>query len=343
MLPAPSSRHPSLRDVARLAGCSYQTVSRVVNDKGAVHPTTRKRVLAAIAEIGYRRNGAAAALKTDRPGSIGVVTDSSWRYGPMGALRGIEIAAREAGKHIMLSVHDQESFGSLQPTLDTFRDAYVDGLIIIAPLTREAELALASIESTGWASGLPIVVLAADLASLPHAVVVSEDQYEGSVRAVEHLISLGHRNIVHVAGDQDWLEGQVRLKGWRDALLARKLSVPETLIGDWSGESGYQAGHRIADMAPRPTAVFVASDLMAIGLMRAFKERGLKIPQDISVIGFDDHEFAPQFDPPLTTVRQDFVALGHLCLLGLQDPKSGALRTISPKLIIRNSTAPPST
>lgn len=343
MLPAPSSRHPSLRDVARLAGCSYQTVSRVVNDKGAVHPTTRKRVLAAIAEIGYRRNGAAAALKTDRPGSIGVVTDSSWRYGPMGALRGIEIAAREAGKHIMLSVHDQESFGSLQPTLDTFRDAYVDGLIIIAPLTREAELALASIESTGWASGLPIVVLAADLAPLPHAIVVSEDQYEGSVRAVEHLISLGHQNIAHVAGAQEWLEGQVRLKGWRDTLVANNLSVTEPIIGDWSGESGYQAGCRIAALTPRPTAVFVASDLMALGLIRALKEHGLRIPEDISIVGFDNHEFAPQFDPPLTTVRQDFVALGRLCVRSLQDPESDPRRTISPKLVVRTSTgAPPS-
>ena len=337
---ASDGRRPSLHDVAQLAGCSYQTVSRVVNDKGSVHPDTRKRVLAAIAEVGYRRNGAAVALKTERQGSIGVVTDSSWRYGPMGALRGIENAAREAGKHVMLSVNDPDSFGSLQSALDTFRDAYVDGLIVIAPLAREAELALASIESAAWASGLPIVVLAADLAPLPHAVVVSEDQHEGSLRAVEHLIRLGHRKIAHIAGDQDWLEGQVRLKGWRDALLAHNLPIQEPFIGDWSGESGYEAGIRIAEMKPRPTAVFVASDLMAIGMMRALKDRGLKIPSDISVVGFDDHEFASQLDPPLTTVRQDFVALGRLCLLGLQDPGPDALRTISPDLIIRKTTAP---
>lgn len=338
-----NGRRPTLHDVARLAGCSYQTVSRVVNDKGAVHPDTRKRVLAAIAEVGYRRNGAAAALKTDRPGSIGVVTDSSWHYGPMGALRGIENAAREVDKHVILSVHNQDSFGSLESALDTFRDAYVDGLIVIAPLAREAELALTSIGNTGWASVLPIVVLAADLSPLPHAIVVSEDQYDGSVRAVEHLISLGHQNIAHVAGNQEWLEGQVRLKGWQDALMAHDLSVPEAFIGDWSGESGYQAGCRIADLTPRPTAVFVASDLMALGLMRALKERGLSIPEDISIVGFDDHEFASQFDPPLTTVRQDFVALGRLCVRSLQDPECYPRRTISPNLIVRTSTgAPPS-
>lgn len=336
-----NGRRPTLHDVARLAGCSYQTVSRVVNDKGAVHPDTRKRVLAAIAQVGYRRNGAAAALKTDRPGSIGVVTDSSWRYGPMGALLGIENAASEVGKHVILSVNDKESFGSLESTLDTFRDAYVDGLIVIAPLAREAELALASIGNTGWASVLPIVVLAADLAPLPHAIVVSEDQYEGSVRAVEHLISLGHQNIAHVAGAQEWLEGQVRLKGWQDTLVAHDLPVPEAIIGDWSGESGYQAGCRIAALTPRPTAVFVASDLMALGLMRALKERGLRIPEDISIVGFDDHEFASQFDPPLTTVRQDFVALGRLCVRSLQNPESDTRRTIPPNLIIRTSTAPP--
>lgn len=338
----PSKRRPTLHDVARLAGCSYQTVSRVVNDQGAVHPDTRERVLAAIAEVGYRRNVAAAALKTDRPGSIGVVTDSSWHYGPMGALRGIENAAREVGKHIILSVNDEDSFGSLESTLDTFRDAYVDGLIVIAPLVREAELALASIGNTGWASVLPIVVLAADPVPIPHAIVVSEDQYEGSVRAVEHLISLGHQNIAHVAGAQEWLDGQVRLKGWRDTLVAHDLSVPEAIIGDWSGESGYQAGCRIADLNPRPTAVFVASDLMALGLLRALNEHGLRVPQDISIIGFDDHEFASQFDPPLTTVRQDFVALGRLCVRSLQDPECYPRSTISPNLIVRTSTAPPS-
>ncbi|WP_052462726.1 LacI family DNA-binding transcriptional regulator [Nigerium massiliense] len=341
MEPTPQPRRPGLQDVARLAGCSYQTVSRVVNNKGAVSETTRQRVMAAITELGYRRNGAAVALKTARAGAIGVVTDSSWRYGPMGALHGVETAAREAGKHVMLSVHDRHSFGSLQSALDTFRDAYVDGLVIIAPFAREAELALASIESTGWAGGLPIVVLAADLAPLPHVVVVSEDQYEGSLRAVEHLISLGHKNIAHVAGNQEWLEGQVRLKGWRDALQAHHLPVPEIITGDWSGESGYQAGRHIADLRPRPTAVFVASDLMALGVMRALRERRLRIPQDISVIGFDDHEFASQFNPPLTTVRQDFVQIGRQCLLGLQDPERDSLRTISPDLIIRESTAPP--
>lgn len=341
MSTTPSKRRPTLHDVARLAGCSYQTVSRVVNDQGAVHPDTRERVLSAIAEVGYRRNAAAAALKTDRSGSIGVVTDSSWRYGPMGALRGIEIAAREVGKNVILSVNDRDSFGSLQSTFDTFRDAYVDGLIVIAPLIREAELALNSIENSGWASGLPIVVLAADLTPLPHAVVVSEDQYEGSMRAVQHLIRLGHQDIAHVAGNQEWLEGQVRLNGWRDALLAQDLPVPEPLIGDWTGESGYQAGCRIADLNPRPTAVFVASDLMALGLMRALNERGLRVPQDISIIGFDDHEFASQFDPPLTTVRQDFVALGRLCVSSLQDSEPDARHTISPDLIIRKSTEPP--
>lgn len=341
MEPTPQPRRPGLHDVARLAGCSYQTVSRVVNNKGAVSETTRQRVMAAITELGYRRNGAAVALKTARAGAIGVVTDSSWRYGPRGALHGVATAAREAGKHVMLSVHDRHSFGSLQSALDTFRDAYVDGLVIIAPFAREAELALASIESAGWAGGLPIVVLAADLAPLPHVVVVSEDQYEGSLRAVEHLISLGHKNIAHVAGNQEWLEGQVRLKGWRDALQAHHLPVPEIITGDWSGKSGYRAGRHIADLRPRPTAVFVASDLMALGVMRALRERGLRIPQDISVIGFDDHEFASQFNPPLTTVRQDFVQIGRQCLLGLRDPERDSLRTISPDLIIRESTGPP--
>lgn len=341
MEPTPQPRRPGLHDVARLAGCSYQTVSRVVNNKGAVSETTRERVMAAITELGYRRNGAALALKTARSGAIGVVTDSSWRYGPMGALHGIETAAREAGKHVMLSVHDRQSFGSLESGLDTFRDAFVDGIIVIAPLAREAELALRAIDTSGWASGLPIVVLAAELAPLPHAVVVSEDQREGALRAVTHLVELGHSNIAHVAGHQDWLEGQARLRGWQQALEEHGLCIPDHIPGDWSGESGYRAGLHVAGMAERPTAVFVASDLMALGMMRAFNEHGLRVPQDISVIGFDDHEFAAQFTPPLTTVRQDFAALGRLCLSSLQNSNPGPRRVISPTLVLRDSTAAP--
>ncbi|HIW29730.1 MAG TPA: LacI family DNA-binding transcriptional regulator [Candidatus Luteococcus avicola] len=340
MQPPAETRRPGLHDVAKVAGCSYQTVSRVVNNSGVVSDATRKRVLAAIAEVGYRRNGAAVALKMARPGAIGVVTDSSWRYGPMGALRGIETAAREAGKHVLLAVHDRHSFGSLQQTLDTFRDAFVDGIVVIAPLVHEAELALAAIDTAGWASGLPIVVLAAELAPLPRAVVVSEDQREGSLKAVEYLISLGHQRIDHVAGDQDWLEGQARMKGWQDALRKHGLEARPPVFGDWSGESGYQAGCQIAERPIQPTAVFAASDLMALGMMRAFSERGIRVPCDISIIGFDDHEFAAQFDPPLTTVRQNFGALGKLCLSNLQDPGHDGLQMIAPELILRQSTAP---
>lgn len=343
MDPSGNTRRPGLHDVARLAGCSYQTVSRVVNNTGAVSDNTRSHVMAAIAELGYRRNGAALALRTAKAGAIGVVTHSSWRYGPMGVLHGIETAAREAGKHLLLSVEERDSFASLKATLDSFREAFVDGIIVIAPIVHEAEQALKMIGESGWASALPIVVLAADITSLPHATVISEDQAEGARMAVGHLADLGHDSIGHVAGDQDWLEGRARLLGWKSELEARNLRVSEPIFGDWSGESGFEAGQKIAAMADPPTAVFVASDLMALGVMRAFRKRGIRVPEDVSLVGFDDHEFAAQFDPPLTTIRQDFAALGRLCIATLNDLGTHGARIISPKIIVRESTATPPT
>jgi len=334
-----TSRRPTLHDVARIAGCSYQTVSRVLNESDHVSAKTKERVLAAIAETGYRRNGAARALVTSHAGAIGVVTDGSWRYGPMGALSGVEEAARKAGYSIFLTVKESNAFESLQSTLQTFADAFVEGVVVIAPLRREAALAREVAASFSWAHGLPVVILAPDRTSSEGVRVVSEDQRLGARLATRHLVRLGHRSIVHLAGNQRWLDGTVRLEGWRDELLAHGLEVPEPIYGKWTGQSGYDAGRRLLKRG-LPDAVFAASDLMALGMMRAFTEVGVRIPDDISVVGFDDHEFASQFIPPLTTVRQDFRALGRRCLEVLlnKDADPALLEPIRPRLLVRQST-----
>ncbi|HBX79657.1 MAG TPA: LacI family transcriptional regulator [Propionibacteriaceae bacterium] len=333
------ARRPSLHDVARLAGCSYQTVSRVLNESAHVSPVTRERVLAAIAETGYRRNGAARALVTSRAGAIGVVSDGSWRYGPIGALHGVEEAARRAGYSVLLQVTPRDSFGSLASTLETFADAFVDGIVVIAPLRGEAALTREVAESFSWARGLPIVLLAPDPTPSQGVRVVSEDQRLGARLATRHLVRLGHRRIVHLAGNQDWLDGSVRLEGWRDELLAHGLEAPEPIYGKWTGQSGYDAGRKLLRQG-LPDAVFAASDLMALGMMRAFADEGVRVPDDISVVGFDDHEFSSQFIPPLTTVRQDFRALGRRCLEVLLNEAAdqALLEPIRPRLVVRHST-----
>lgn len=338
-VPSPSPRRPSLHDVARIAGCSYQTVSRVINGGSHVAPDTKQRVLSAIAETGYRRNGAARALVKSRAGAIGVVTDGSWRYGPMGALNGVEEAARKAGYSVLLTVKERDAFGSLQYTLQTFADAFVDGIVVIASLRREAAATREVAASFTWARGLPVVMLAPDPTPSEGVRVVSEDQRLGARLATRHLIRLGHRSIVHLAGNQHWLDGSVRLEGWHDELLAHGLEVPEPIHGKWTGQSDYDAGRRLLKNG-LPDAIFAASDLMALGMMRAFAEAGVRVPDDISVVGFDDHEFASQFMPPLTTVRQDFHALGRRCLEVLlnEEADPALLEPIRPRLVVRQST-----
>ncbi len=334
-------KQPSLHDVAKLAGCSYQTVSRVVNSDARVSDATRERVMAAIAATGYRRNSAARALVTARAGVIGVVTDGSWRYGPMGALYGVEEAARKAGYSVLMSVRERDSFKSLESTLEAFADAFVDGIVVIAPLRTEAALTRQVGSSFSWARRLPVVMLAPDPTPADGVLIVSEDQHLGARLATRHLIRLGHRTIVHVAGSQKWLDGSVRLEGWRAELTAHGLEVPEPIFGKWTGQSGYDAGRRLIKSG-LPDAVFAASDLMALGMMRAFHEAGVRVPDDVSVVGFDDHEFARQFSPPLTTVRQDFRALGHRCLelLLAGDGEPKLREPIRPRLLVRLSTRP---
>lgn len=339
MLISKSSKRPGLRDVAKIAGCSYQTVSRVVNDDARVSEETRERVLAAIKAVGYRRNAAARALVTSRPGAIGVVSDGSWRYGPMGALHGVEEAARNAGHSVLLTVQERDAFKSLEATLHRFADAFVDGIVVIAPLRAEAKTTREVAASFSWASGLPVVMLTPDPRPTPGIRVVTEDQKLGARLATRHLVRLGHQHIVHLAGNQKWLDGSVRLEGWREELLSSGLPVPEPVFGDWTGQSGYHAGVRMIKEG-LPDAVFAASDLMALGMMRAFSEAGVRVPEDVSVVGFDDHEFARQFFPPLTTVRQDFKALGLRCLEVLLSGSDDdhLSEPIRPRLLVRLST-----
>lgn len=335
--PAASARRPGMLDVARLAGVSHQTVSRVLNEHPSVRPETRARVLEAIATLGYRPNTAARALVTRRSQTIGVVSTGSAHYGPSSTLLAVEEAARLAGYFV--SVATVRDFGSqtLDRALEHFLGQGVEGIVIIA-----AEMSLARAAGR-LASQLPVVMVAAGAEADSGLHLVWLDQEHGARLATEHLLGLGHRDVLHVRGPADWFDAEARVRGWAAALEAAGAPVPEPIVGDWNPDRGYAIGRELLARG-LPSAVFVANDQMALGLVHALAEAGVSVPGDVSVVGFDDIPGAAHYLPPLTTVRQDFRALGHGCMQALQAVLAGEGSTpapVQPALVVRASSAPP--
>ncbi|MFC0542819.1 LacI family DNA-binding transcriptional regulator [Kutzneria chonburiensis] len=331
----PGVRQASLTDVAEVAGVSHMTVSRVINGTGPVRPETRARVEAAIRELDYRPNSAARALATGKSETLGVVALDSTLFGPASMLYGIEHAAREAGYAITISSVGRPQPQSISDAVENLRRQAVEGILVIAPHV-SAGHALDVVPS----DVALVAVGAADSAPVP---VVTVDQFDGARRATEHLLALGHETVWHVAGPSDWLEAGARERGWLETLLSHDLVVPPVLRGDWSPRSGYEAGQALVKMG-NVTAVFVANDQMALGMLRAFAEAGVAVPRDVHVVGFDDVPEAAYYSPPLTTVRQDFIEVGRqafeLLLLRLREEARGARQLITPELIVRESTGP---
>jgi DNA-binding LacI/PurR family transcriptional regulator len=330
------ARPPVMADVARLAGVSHQTVSRVLNDHPNVRPQTRDNVLAAIAELGYRPNAAARTLVTRRTRTLGVISFDSTLYGPASMLYGIE---RAAARSYFVSIASLPALDrpSVLGAVDRFLDQGVEGIIVIAPKT-SAVAACSRIRAH-----VPLIAVGcgthAPLAS------VAVDNTAGAAQATRYLLGLGHPTVHHIAGPASWLDAQERITGWRDALREVGAPVPELISGDWSSASGYQIGHRIA-ADERVSAVFCGNDHMALGLLRALAEGGRRVPADFSVVGFDDIPEAAFFLPPLTTVRQDFGELGRRALGALVEMINGHKRPgtclrIPPTMVLRASATAP--
>jgi DNA-binding LacI/PurR family transcriptional regulator len=334
----PTRRRPAIHDVARLAGVSHQTVSRVVNSHPSVSDRTRRLVLAAIDELGYRPSSAARALATGRSRVLGVVTLAGTLHGPVSMLYGIEAAAGEQGYSVSVAHLPTDDARTLTQTVARLQRQGVDGVVVIAPLVSMGE-ALSE-----FARQLPVVAIGNSVAAaLP---VVSVDNEAGARMATEHLLTQGHRTVWHLGGPDGWYEAHDRSAGWRSALLAAGAEAPPALTGDWSPRSGYQAGQVLARL-PELTAVFVANDQMALGFLRALHEQGRRVPDDVSVVGFDDIPEAGYLTPPLTTIRQPFDTIGRRgleALLSQIAPGRADDRqvVIEPELVVRESTAAPS-
>jgi len=332
------ARDPAMTDVARLAGVSHQTVSRVLNGHPNVREQTRLRVRAAIAELGYRPNKAARALVTGRTQLIGVVAANSTLYGPASLLAAFELAAGEAGFAVSLKRVKVLDRSSIAEAVEHHRDQRVAGIVAIAP-TASANEALADVPA-----GVPLVTVDGDPDRGTPMVTV--DQYAGAFDATRHLLAAGHRTVWHVSGPPDWFDAKGRVAGWQGALEAAGAEVPPLVAADWSAAAGYRAGQMLARM-PEVTAVFAANDHLALGILRAMSERGKRVPKDVSVVGFDDVPEAEYFIPPLTTVRPDFDAVARetlgLLLAQVDGGEVGgsAKRVVAPRLISRESVAAP--
>jgi DNA-binding LacI/PurR family transcriptional regulator len=328
---------PSIADVAQLAGVSAQTVSRVSTGADNVRPETRERVLAAMDELGYSPNHAARALRNGSFGTIGLIAHRLARTGESRTVEAVVEAARAEGYTVSLLDVQTPSSDDMAEAAQRLSHQSIDGLVIIrAETATPAGLVLPP--------RMPVVV--SDSRFVGHHPAVGADQVTGTHVAVQHLLDLGHRTVHHLGGPVDSAPAEIRLDTWREHLVGAGRPVPEPVRGDWSARSGYEQGARLA-RDPDVTAVLCANDEMAAGLVRALYEHGRRVPEDISVVGFDGIPLTEFLWPPLTTVQQDFHLIGQqLVDLLLRQIRGRETLTdtrivVPTRLVVRDSTAAP--
>ncbi len=329
-------RSPSINDVAALANVSYQTVSRVLNDHPNVRASTRLKVQAAITQLGYSPNSAARTLVTGRSRVLGVITLDVANVDGLAAMYGVERRAREHGYFVSTVALEHVDRSSMRAAVDQLAEQRVAGMLVIVP-SEAADDALTSLPSS-----VPLVLIEGRPGhGIANAAV---DQELGARRATEHLLELGHETVFHVRGLSDWMQTHDRVTGWRKALEAAGREAPLPLAGDWTAGSGYSAGRMLARI-PELTAVFASNDDMALGILLALAERGLRVPEDVSVVGFDNLDASAYYNPPLTTVQQEFTAVGSRAVEMLFGQIERGERDyeqflIEPQLVVRKSTGP---
>lgn len=318
-----------------MAGVSRQTVSRVMNHHPSIRESTRLRVLAAMEELQFRPNRAARMLSTSRSNTIGILAASaSSMFGPASSVDAVENAAREAGYYVTIAHVAEVTPAEIEAALDHLVAQAVEGIVVVAPQEPVLE-AMRSVQIS-----VPSITLHG--AQEPGGDGVFVDQVAGARLATRHLIELGHTTVAHLSGPRDWAEATARERGFLAEAEVSGVTGIVTGPGDWTSRSGYEVGRRLL-RDPAVTAVFSSNDQMALGLLHAAREGGRRVPDDLSVVGFDDIPEAAYFAPPLTTVRQEFGELGRRCVARLLaaidgEPASGE-PAVSPVLVVRESTA----
>jgi DNA-binding LacI/PurR family transcriptional regulator len=328
---AGDARPPTMADVAARAGVSHQTVSRVLNQHPPVKETTRARVLVAIEELGYRRKQPARAF-TNR-GHIGMIAAHLALYGPSMVAASVQEAGHAAGYGVALVGLPELTDESLHNAVDRLLDQAVEALVV-AVAHPDAIDAVGALE-------LPIPVVLTQGVMPGQAMAAGIDQQRGGERATHHLLDATGHGVAHVTGPLDWVEARQRREGWRRAHEARGITPGPEVAGDWSAGSGYQAALTLFD-DPSVDAVFAANDATALGVLRALHERGRDVPGEVRVVGFDDVPEAGHYWPPLSTVRQDFGALGQravdLTLRALGGEPGAVAELVEPVLVVRRSS-----
>ncbi len=330
---------PSLSDVARLARVSTQTVSRVSMGADNVSPATREKVLRAMNQLGYSPNRAAQALRRGSFKTIGVLTQQIQRTGEALTTAGVLEAATEADYAVNLVQVKRPESDDMRQAVYRLSHQTIDGLVVV-------QAGRAGLDHLSLPQAMPVAV--SDSALVGYYPSASADQVGGVRDAVGHLLALGHRTVHHVSGPEGSQSALIRKATWAACLREAGALVPEPVLGDWEAAAGYKAGlHLAAD--PDVTAVFCGNDEVALGLIRAMHEQGRRVPQDVSVVGFDGLDLGEYSFPPLTTIRQDFKRHGRE-MVGLvleqvtTGPVDGSRSVIIPtELVLRGSTTPPPT
>ena len=330
---------PSLSDVARLARVSSQTVSRVSMGADNVSPATREKVLRAMNQLGYSPNRAAQALRRGSFKTIGVLTQQIQRTGEALTTAGVLEAATEADYAVNLVQVKRPESDDMRQAVYRLSHQTIDGLVVV-------QAGRAGLDHLSLPQAMPVAV--SDSALVGYYPSASADQVGGVRDAVGHLLALGHRTVHHVSGPEGSQSALIRKATWAACLREAGALVPEPVPGDWEAAVGYKAGLLLA-ADPDVTAVFCGNDEVALGLIRAMHEQGRRVPQDVSVVGFDGLDLGEYSFPPLTTIRQDFKRHGRE-MVGLvleqvtTGPVDGSRSVIIPtELVLRGSTAPPPT
>ncbi len=319
-------------EVARLAGVSHQTVSRVLNNEGTVRPQTRAKVEDAIRELRYRPSSVARALATRKTHTLGLVSTGNPLYGPASIALAFNGAARRSGYHVITASMADADREQILQAIDILLRQRVEAIVLIASDYSSIE-AIDGLE-------LEIPLVTADSSGHGSFPSVSIDQFQGATMATAYLAERGHRSILHLAGPEGSLDARERERGWRAELERRGLALRTPEHGDWTADSGREIGKRLAREGGF-TAIFVANDQMTLGLLHAFGDHGISVPTAVSVVGFDDIPEAAHFSPPLTTIRQDFTELGQRMMGTVSSVLDGRVVThpvkTMPQLVERDS------
>ena len=326
----------TLAEIARLADVSVSTVSRALsNQHYPLKEKTRQEILSLAEQLGYKPNLVARSLQNNRSHLVGVIVDRMQSPFSAATVQGIQDGLRNAGYSISIAYSNRDQALAIE-AINSFYSRQVDGIVILNSWLHTYNDPILSMQDR------PFVFVNRVFSNCLQSCVGPGDRY-GAQLATQHLVDLGHQRIGYINGVESWIEAQDRLSGYRDILVKHNLLLDEALIrhGDWGVDSGYRATQELLALDERPTAIFSANDIMALGAMYAIQDAGLHTPGDVALVGYDDRDFAAWIRPALTTVRMPSFEMGQaaarllLQQIAREDPEDAT--QIPGKLIVRKS------